>query len=304
MKGEKRIAVDKIPEIFIEKAIATFVQKNPGNHRKIDGGKYWETPLVGFASGKNPLFKQYKKIIGKFHLTPKEIFDLTFGKGIRGNQLSVISWVLPASEDIKRSNRKETRYPSLLWAHARDFGEQFNVKLRNYVVSLLRKKGFKAVAPMNSPYFKRLKSPRVGIASNWSERHVAYVCGLGAFGLSDGLITPKGKAIRLGSIVTDLPLKPSAKIYPHHRANCLYFFNHTCKTCAAHCPAGAITSKGHDKDKCREYSYGVALRDKKTDYGVTITGCGLCQTKVPCEFEIPKLIQKERKRGLYRFDED
>jgi epoxyqueuosine reductase QueG len=304
MESAKRITFDKNPEKIIEKAIATFVQKNPANRRKIDGGKYWEAPLVGFASGKDPLFKQYKKIIGKFHFIPQEIFELTFGKGIRGNELSVISWVLPASEDIKRSNRKETRYPSLLWAHARDFGEQFNVKLRNHVVSLLRKKGFKAVAPMNSPYFKRLKSPSVGIASNWSERHVAYVCGLGAFGLSDGLITPKGKAIRIGSIVTNLPLKPSAKIYPHHRANCLYFFNHTCKTCAARCPAGAITSKGHDKDKCHEYSYGVALRDKKAEYGVKITGCGLCQTKVPCEFEIPKLIQKERKGGLYRFDED
>lgn len=304
MKGEKRIAVDKNPEKFIGKTIAIFVQKNPFNRRKIDGGKYWEAPLVGFASGKDPLFKQYKKIIGKFHLTPQEIFELTFGKGQQWKELSVISWVLPASEDIKRSNRKETRYPSLLWAHARDFGEQFNVKLRNHVVSLLRKKGFKAVAPMNSPYFKRLKSPRVGIASNWSERHVAYACGLGAFGLSDGLITPKGKAIRIGSIVTDLPLKPSEKPYPHHRANCLYFFNHTCKSCASRCPAGAITPQGHDKDKCHEYSYGVALRDKKAEYGVTITGCGLCQTKVPCEFEIPKLIQKERKGGLYRLYED
>jgi epoxyqueuosine reductase len=304
MKGQKRIAVDKNPEKFIGKAIAIFVQKNPANRRKIDGGKYWEAPLVGFASGKDPLFKQYKKIIGKFHFTPQEIFDVTFGKGNRGKELSVISWILPASEDIRRSNRKETRYPSLLWAHARDFGEQFNVKLRNHVVSLLRKKGFKAVAPMNSPYFKRLKSPRVGIASNWSERHVAYACGLGAFGLSDGLITPKGKAIRIGSIVTDLPLKPSEKPYPHHRANCLYFFNHTCKSCASRCPAGAITPQGHDKDKCREYSYGVALRDKKAEYGVTITGCGLCQTKVPCEFEIPKLIQKERKGDLYRLYED
>jgi hypothetical protein len=26
---------------------------------------------------------------------------------------------------------------------------------------------------------------------------------------------------------------------------------------------------------------------------VDITGCGLCQTKVPCEFEVPKLIQKQ-----------
>jgi ferredoxin len=294
MDRAKGTKFNKNPEHFLEKAIAGFVRKSPFNRRKIDGGRYWEAPLVGFASGKDPLFRQYKKIIGRFHMTPKQIFELAFGKNNRGKELSVISWILPASDDIRRSNRKETRYPSLLWAHTRDFGEQFNVKLRNHVVSLLRKKGFKAVAPMNSTHFRRLKSPRVGFASNWSERHVAYACGLGAFGLSDGFITPKGKAIRIGSVVTDLPLKPSERPYLHHHANCLYFFNHTCKTCASRCPAGAITSKGHDKDKCREYTYGVAFRDKKTEYGVTITGCGLCQTKVPCEFQIPKLIRQSR----------
>jgi epoxyqueuosine reductase QueG len=290
----KRIVFNKDPEKFIEGVIAKFVQESPANRRKVDGGRYWQTPLVGFASGDNPLFRQYKKIIGEFHYTPQEIFELTFGRRKPPGELSVISWVLPASEDIRKSNRKEIRYPSLLWAHARDFGEQFNVKLRNHLVSMLKKKGYKAVAPMNSPLWKRLRSPKVGIASTWSERHIAYACGLGAFGLSDGLITAKGKAMRVGSVVTDLLLKPSEKIYPHHQANCLYYFNKTCKTCASRCPAGAITEKGHDKEKCFEYTYSVVGRAKKDEYGVTIAGCGLCQTKVPCEFEIPKLIQKER----------
>jgi epoxyqueuosine reductase len=295
MKSMKRIVFNKDPEKFIEGVIAKFVRESPANHRKVDGGQYWETPLVGFASGDDPLFKQYKKIIGEFHFTPQEIFELTFGGRKPSKELSVISWVLPTSEDIRKSNRKEAKYPSLLWAHARDFGEQFNVKLRNHLVSILKKKGYKAVAPMNSPLWKRLRSPEVGIASNWSERHIAYACGLGAFGLSDGLITAKGKAMRVGSVVTNLPLKPSEKIYSHHQANCLYYFNKTCKTCASRCPAGAITEKGHDKDKCFEYCYSVVGQAKKDEYGVTIAGfCGLCQTKVPCEFEIPKLIQKER----------
>jgi epoxyqueuosine reductase len=291
MGTKRRIRFTESPEGFIENAITKFVEESPANRRKFDRGKYWDVPLVGFASGDDPLFKQYKKIIGKFHLTPQELFDLTFGK--TSGQLSVISWVLPASEDIRKSNRKETRYPSLLWAHARNFGEQFNVKLRNHLVSLLEKKGYRAVAPMNSSHFRRLKSPKVGWASNWSERHAAYACGLGAFGLSDGLITAKGKAMRLGSVITNLPLKPSEKIYPDPQANCLYYFNKTCKVCASRCPAGAITVKGHDKNKCAGYVHGVAFQDKKEEYGVEIAGCGLCQTKVPCEFGIPKLIQKQ-----------
>ena len=285
----------KHPEKSIEKAIIQFTQKSPANRRKADGGRYWDRPLVGFASGDDPLFKQYKKIIGKYHLTPKEIFEMTFGKNQQSGQISVISWVLPASEDIRKSNREEKTYPSLLWAHARDFGEKFNVKLRNHIVSLLIKKGHQAVAPMNSPHWRRLKSPKIGHTSNWSERHVAYACGLGAFGLSDGFITPKGIAIRLGTVVTNLPLQASKKRFSHPYSNCLYYFNRTCKRCAERCPAGAITTRGHDKDKCREYAYGT-LEPKKAEYGVKITGCGLCQTKVPCEFEIPKRIQKTIQR--------
>jgi epoxyqueuosine reductase len=288
----ERTLFSKEPEKFVERAINQFLGKSAANRRKADGGKYWEAPLIGFASGDDPLFRQYQQIIGKFHYTPQEIFDLTFAGDKGPKRLFVISWILPAAEDIRESNRSEEKYPSLLWAHARDFGEQSNVKLRDHVVSLLQKKGYKAVAPMNSPHFRRLRSPRVGFASNWSERHIAYACGLGTFGLSDGLITAKGKAVRVGSVVTDLPLKPSQRTYLHHQANCLYLFNKTCKACAARCPAGAISEKGHDKDKCFKYSYGVIRRDKNKEYGVTIAGCGLCQTRVPCEFEIPRLIQK------------
>ena len=296
MKSQKRIIFSENPEKFIEKAIVKFVRESAANRRKVGRGKYWDKPLVGFASSEDPLFKAYKKIIGKFHHTPQEIFSLTFGNKKRPHPLFVISWILPHVEEIRESNRKETKFPSRLWAHARDFGEQFNVKLREHIVSLLKKKGYQAVAPMISPHWRRLRSPRVGLASSWSERHTAYACGLGTFGLSDGFITAKGKAIRVGSVVTNLPLKPSAKQYAHHRANCLYSFNRTCKVCAARCPAGAITAKGHDKDKCMEYSYNTIGPLKRSEYGVKITGCGLCQTKVPCEFEIPKSIQKAQRK--------
>jgi hypothetical protein len=295
MKSQKRILFAKNPEKWIERAIVRFTQKSPANRQKGGRGKYWDRPLVGFSSGDDPLFKAYKKIIGKFHFTPREIFSLSFGEKKNPPQLSVISWILPATEEVRKSNRRETLYPSRLWAYTRDFGEQFNVKLRNHVVGLLKKRGYLAVAPMVSPHWKRVRSPRVGFASNWSERHGAYACGLGTFGLSDGFITAKGKAIRVGSVVTNLPLKPSVKKYPHHRANCLFYFNGTCKVCATRCPAGAITAKGHDKDKCFEYSYNK-IAPKRAEYGVKVTGCGLCQTKVPCEGEIPKLIQKAYKR--------
>ena len=46
MKSLKGIVFSKDPEKFIERVIAKFVQESPANRRKVDGGKYWETPLV------------------------------------------------------------------------------------------------------------------------------------------------------------------------------------------------------------------------------------------------------------------
>jgi epoxyqueuosine reductase len=37
-----------------------------------------------------------------------------------------------------------------------------------------------------------------------------------------------------------------------------------------------------------KYTYATALGAKGEEYGVSITGCGLCQTGVPCESRIPK----------------
>jgi epoxyqueuosine reductase QueG len=119
---------------------------------------------------------------------------------------------------------------------------------------------------------------------------VAYTCGLGTFSLNDGFITPKGMAIRIGSVVTLLKLAASERKYHHHKENCLPFRNEECGKCIQRCPAGAITEKGHDKDKCREYVNSEPLKAKRLEYGLQNPppACGLCQTGVPCEFEIPR----------------
>ena len=70
MKREKTTPFAKDPEKLIRQAISQFVRTSPANRRKTGRGKYMDAPLVGFASGKDPLFRQYKKIIGRFHYYP------------------------------------------------------------------------------------------------------------------------------------------------------------------------------------------------------------------------------------------
>lgn len=266
--------------------ICGFVAEDPANNFPDYDQPYFDKPLVGFASADDPLFSQYKTIIGGFHLTPQELIDSAPELGI-WKPVTVISWVLPITLSTRASNRGETVYPSRQWAQTRGFGEEFNDKLRLHVVAFLISKGYKAAAPQLLPVWQRHFDTPVGIASTFSERHAAYAAGLGTFSLNDAMITPKGIAQRLGSVITDLEIEPSTRIYPNHRANCLYYREQTCGACIKRCPAGAISAAGHDKDKCRAYVHGTVKEAVGPTYGVPITGCGLCQTRVPCEDRIP-----------------
>jgi hypothetical protein len=143
---------------------------------------------------------------------------------------------------------------------------------------------------MVSPFFKRYPSDN-GPSSNWSERHIAYACGQGTFSLSDGLITERGIAHRCGNVVTDLVLPPSPRTAKSPFSNCLFYLGVNCRSCIERCPAMAITEKGHDKIKCAQYlrsaGYSPEMVGFVYDNARSIAGCGLCQTKVPCEFQNP-----------------
>jgi ferredoxin len=297
MTKEDKVVFLTNPNKVLEQLIKNFINESEQNRRtQLDHGVYWDELLVGFASGTDPLFFEYKTIIGSFHLTPREIISAALKERRRGllfteiEQISVISWVLPALEDTRKSNRQETQFPSKLWAYTRDFGEACNGALKRHVVGFLEDLGHVAVAPTLSPSFKYTRDENVGWASPWSERHVAYACGLGTFSLNDGFITPKGMAVRIGSVVTLLKLTPSEKKYRHYKENCLLFRNEKCGKCIPRCPAGAITEKGHDKDKCQQYINSDPLKTKRLEYGLQTPppSCGLCQTGVPCEFQIPR----------------
>ena len=277
------------PAAWLQAAIQRFVDESPANHLQDPAReKAFDTPLVGFAAGDDPLFEAYRDHVGPFHWTPREIFRRTFPQSDwPAEALTVIAWILPQTRATKAANRRETHYPAERWSRARTFGERFNAALRKEVVDLLGNAGIRAVAPMLSPHWEKRESPKHGYASTWSERHAAYACGLGTFGLSDGLITPLGKAIRVGSVVAGTRIPPSPRPYDRHQAYCLFHSQGICGKCMRRCPAGAITAAGHDKVKCKAYIRQTAMPYIQSRYGFEGKGCGLCQTGVPCESRIP-----------------
>jgi len=278
----------KISGDWIEGLIQDFITTSPHNTMRNENEEpAWDGALVGFASGTDPIWQQFKEYVGAFHWTPWEVFNQHCpGESAGSEELTVVSWVLPQREVVRKANRRNKKYPSEEWARIRVYGEEFNVALRRHVAKSLTEAGHATIAPMLVTNWTIINSERFSYASSWSERHAAHAAGLGTFGLCDGLITAKGKAMRVGSVVAKIYIESTPRPYADHRAYCLFFANGTCGKCIGRCPVHAITETGHDKEKCRQHLARSREYVKKI-YKFEGYGCGLCQVGVPCEAGIP-----------------
>jgi len=282
------------PKPFLDTAwlrtwIEEFVSESPENSLGFERlEKIFDRPLVGFASGRDPLWQVYRDHIGEFYFTPVDLFKAAFPDEIVSpEELTVVSWILPSVAATRHEQGKQTRHPSERWVRTRHYGELFNVALRRSLVKALSDAGISAVAPLLSPAWSRSSEGKYAPCSNWSERHAAYAAGLGTFGLCDGLITPVGKAHRTGSVICRAAATPSERPYQDHHAYCLHYTHGTCGKCISRCPVKALSKQGHDKKRCMEYTERAMNTYVKTAYDIDTYACGLCQTDVPCMDHIP-----------------
>lgn len=129
----------------------------------------------------------------------------------------MVSFFLPFSQAVRAQNRAAQSLPSQAWLYGRVEGQRFVEALSLRLLQALQEAGFEAVAPSLSPDFWTVSEPETpdgpAFTSNWSERHAAYACGLGTFGLSKGLITRHGMAGRFGSLVTSWQTPPTPREY-------------------------------------------------------------------------------------------
>jgi epoxyqueuosine reductase len=288
--------LEATPALYLENRIKEYIATSPENRLSaFPAVPIFDEVLIGYADGDDAIFQDYKRIIGSFHLTPREALEFYLqGRADAAekhpSRVSVISMVLTTPREVRLSMRQETVIASLMGNHAAREGKSFLThKIGPFVVSLLQDLGYRAVAP-DSAFLKISQLPN-GPASNWSEKHIAYAAGLGTFGLNSGLITPRGITIHLASVVTDLALPASPRVYESHMANCTFFRDRSCLRCIQRCPSGALSEGGYDKIKCRDYHFRelpeILRRSGREGYVGNDPSCGLCQTKVPCESMIP-----------------
>ncbi len=277
------------PGPWLEDFIKRFVTQSPDNDMGLSEPEAaWDEPQVGFAAGDDPLWQECKGHIGDFFWTPEEVFNLTYPQAPASpEELGVVAWILPQTAATRSDNAAQDVYPSSRWAHALNFGEKFNRTVRKTVSDTLNVQGVQAVSPMLSPQWGVHESTEYGRSSNWSERHAAHIAGLGTFGLCDGLITPKGKAVRVGSVVARLPLLPTPRPYSGIHDYCLFYTEGNCGKCIPRCPMKAVGKEGHDKKKCFRHVKVTCTEYTLNKFGFKIDACGLCQVGVPCMDHIP-----------------
>jgi len=246
--------------------------------KQVSGMKIYDDPIFAFGSSDDEYFALLKKpsAIGEHFVLPTEWLP---------EAKTVISFFLPFSQDVKKGNGKDLLWPSEEWLHGRYEGQAMLNKLCVHLKAELESAGYRSIAPSLDEKFWSVdgfmsNTAHAGLSytSNWSERHVAFVCGLGTFGLSKGLITRKGICGRFGSIITELRLPPDKREYTELYENCI-----RCGACGRNCPAGAISlESGKNHAVCSRF-LSETLQKHKPRYG-----CGKCQVAVPCESAIPR----------------
>ena len=279
--------------------ITTAVLSHPDNSMEYPfyGERIFDAPLIDFVRGDDPIFTEFKKVIGPFHHTPEEVMAWQAKKnGVApppAEELSVVSIVLPISKVTKKENAAQDEWLSERWAQTRLSGELFSQTFVREIVTELMGQGILAIAPDVTPMFSKKRHPHVGWASPWSHRHIAYAAGLGTFGMHDFFITEKGCAHRLTSFVVHQRLTPNRTRPDDIHAGCLHYQGYRCMKCAKRCPVNAITPEtAHDKEACYQ-RVAKSIKHCAKNYHIFIYGCALCATGVPCESGIPGILAKK-----------
>lgn len=252
---------------YIQEAIEKFIR----NYEENTVTK-WGSPIVGFAAVKG---------------TETYLREMMPDHGLASDMMEdaniIIAYFVPFLESMAKTNRAEG-LASEEWAIAYEETNVMLGEINEYLIMLLQEKGYKAAVHPAAGRFNKEK-----LISNWSQRHVAYMAGLGTFGMNNMLITEKGCCGRFSSVITNLD---AAADTPVSNEFCTFKSSGKCGACMKKCPAGALTPDGFERHKCYEIclknaavytAFGSSYREEgQPSNGSEV--CGKCVAGMPCAF--------------------
>lgn len=226
----------------------------------------WKQPLVRFINAGDSHVLKIKEITHKDHLLPGEVLD---------NAKSVICFFLPFEETVVKSNIADF-HSSQEWALAYIRTNTLIAKISARIEESLHTKGYKVGKIPATHNFDEDT-----LLSNWSHRHLAYLAGLGTFGVNNMLITDKGCCGRFGSIVTDFPVHDKPAIAAE---KCLNKIDGRCGICLKRCIGQAYSDEPFDRFKCYDICLENAEKHRAIGYADV---CGKCLVGLPCSSRDP-----------------
>ncbi len=250
-------------EEIIKKLIKEFVNEYPKQHNI---KTQWGEPIVKFSSAQDDLYLKLKEVVSPTHALPTDFLP---------EAKAVIAYFIPFDESIVKSNI-HGKHSSKEWAIAYIETNKLISNLNIHINNQLEKLGFKStIIPATHNFDEEV------LISDWSHRHVAYISGLGKFGLNNMLITDKGCCGRIGSIITNLEIEPSKRGEGEH---CLYKTKGICKVCVKSCVNSALKTNSFDRHKC----YEMLLENDSIYSDLSLVdACGKCCVGLPCSTKNP-----------------
>lgn len=245
-----------------------------GYQKNRDISTKWGVPLVGFAAADDPYFQRLKTAVSTTHAVPGDLLV---------NAKTVISFFLPFPKSVTFTNRKE-RLSSHAWAVSYIETNELIKHLNLHLGEVFSAIGEEVVGIPATHNWIEDK-----LISNWSHRHIAFIAGLGRFGLNNMLITEKGCCGRVGSLITSAVIE--ADPHPETEA-CLYKYNGSCKKCVRKCVNDALFEESFDRFKCYDQLLENVEEHKAVGYADV---CGKCLAAVPCSHLNPVMKLSAKK---------
>lgn len=221
----------------------------------------WGEPIVGFGDARSPRFAELRTLVHPDHYLPEDILP---------GATTVVSYYLPFTKDVARGNISgDLASPEFAYTVA--LTNSIAMELADEVATDIRAYDYEA----EIPEWGRIDGD---IVSRWSQRHVAYLCGMGTWGINNMIITDEGCCGRFFSIVTNLDVEPDP--IPEEE-RCSYRRDGSCGVCMQKCRAHAITPGGFDRWACDRHGDEARRR-----YG-GLNVCSKCIVGMPCSFRNP-----------------
>jgi epoxyqueuosine reductase QueG len=228
----------------------------------------WKEPIIEIIPANDEKLKTLKETVSAEHLTAGDVLP---------DAKSIISFFIPFQETIVKSNIKGIM-ASEEWAVAYIKTNDLIKTIHDKIEIAMNQNGYKTGKIPAAHNFDVEK-----LISRWSHRHIAYMAGIGTFGMNNMLITKNGCCGRFGSIIINCELNEYKQIN-EIKEKCLHKINESCGICQKKCIVNAYENNSYDRYKCYNQCLKNAEYHKKHGYADV---CGKCLVGLPCSTKEP-----------------